>query len=79
VIYDVERIYLTDQAGLPHTVAEIPVQITAESAHDAALLFVKSDDGKLLGAITTFPGDRAHASVWKSGRLYVITVEPAAD
>lgn len=79
MIYDVERIYLTDDAGQPHTLAEVPVQITADSAHDAALLFVKRNDGKLLGAITTFPGDRAHASVWKEGRLYVISVEPAAD
>lgn len=79
MIYDVERIYLTNDAGQPHTVAETPVPITAESAHDAALLFIKGDDGKLLGAITTFPGDRAHASVWRNGRLYVISVEPAAD
>ena len=76
MVYEVERIFLTDEEGNPvDLIAELHT-IEAASANQAAVLFVERDGARLLGTVCDAPGDTCTATAWLSGRAYVITVWP---
>jgi hypothetical protein len=74
MLYEIERIYLTDDTGQPEQFVEDLITIDAESAAAAAVAFVERDRGRLLGTVCTAAGDQCTAAGWREGRLYAITV-----
>ena len=72
--YEVERLYLTDDEGRPEQTLEPSVLVTAVSAKEAALAFMRNEGARLLGVPCEAPGDLCTAAGWLAGRLYVITV-----
>ena len=78
--YRVERTYLTDEAGRAQTAVDRrPYMIVADTARDAALVFVTHDGGQVVGTISDLTGDKATATAVASSRMYVIFVERGAE
>jgi hypothetical protein len=72
--YEVERLYLTDDQGRPAQTLEPSVLVTAASAKEAVLAFMRDEGARLLGAPCEASGDLCTAAGWRAGRLYTITV-----
>ena len=49
--------------------------VSADSAQRAASLFVQQESGRLLGGISELPGDKATATAWRDGRVFVVFVQ----
>ena len=78
--YKVERTYLTNEQGEYQRLHDAkPYLIPASSASAAAMAFVTHEQGKMLGAATPLPGDKATATAECGERVYVIFVERAAE
>ena len=81
--FTVEERHLTDTAGRP--VAETaPDSVAfhtfeAESVDDAVRLFVKKDDGEIIGNVLKFPGFQAVATMRKSSGVYTLQFTPASQ
>jgi hypothetical protein len=53
--------------------------LDAENVDDAVRLFVKRDDGEILGNVLTFPGFQAVATVRKAGGVYTLQFTPSSQ
>jgi hypothetical protein len=77
VRYRVQRTFLDAVAGESTLAREKGSQIVeAESAVEAARLFIADDTCRLVGSVQPLPGDEATATCQSGGKLYVITVRP---
>ena len=78
--FTIEARHLTDMQGKP--VAREAVSFhscDADSADEAVRLFVKKDEGEVLGDILKFPGFQAVATVRKMTGVYTLQVSPASQ
>jgi len=80
--FTIEQRHLTDVSGKP--IANDPDSLTfhsceAESPDEAVRLFVKRDDGEVIGNIQKFPGSHAVATVRKTGGVYTLQVGPVSQ
>ena len=78
--FTIEQRHLTDVQGKP--VASEAVSFhscDAESADEAVRLFVRKDDGEVLGNILKFPGFQAVATVRKTSGVYTLQVSPTSQ
>jgi len=79
--FTIEERHLTDAAGRPVPGPE-PVEFhtfDAESVDDAVRLFVKKDEGELIGCVLKFPGFQAVATVRKASGVYTLQFTPASQ
>ena len=80
VYYKVDRTYLTNAAGDSEQQHDkTPYFVSAGSASGAAAAFVADERGRLLGGISAFAGDKATATAWANGRLYILFVQRGAE
>jgi hypothetical protein len=78
--YKVDRTYLTNAEGDSEQQADsIPYFVAASNAASAAATFVNNESGRLLGCVSAFAGDKATATAWNDGRLYIIFVQRGAE
>ena len=78
--YKIERTFLTNTEGRSEQNSDrLPYMVSAESAQAAALAFITSDHGNLLGPISQISGDKATATAAAGGQVYVVFVERAVD
>jgi hypothetical protein len=80
--FTIEQRHLTDGVGKP--IAHDPESVSfhnleAPTADEAVRLFIKRDEGELLGDILRFPGFQAVATVRKVGGLYTLQVGPTSE
>ena len=80
--FTIEQRHLTDVNGKP--IANDPDSLTfhsfeAQSPDEAVRLFVKRDDGEVIGNIQKFPGSHAVATVRKTGGVYTLQVGPTSQ
>jgi hypothetical protein len=80
--FTIEKRHLTDGSGKP--IANDPGTVSfhscdAESADDAVRLFVKRDEGEVIGNILKFPGFQAVATVRKTNGVYTLQVGPSSQ
>ena len=57
----------------------MPYFVAAADAPSAAAAFVASEGGRLLGTVAAFAGDKATATGWVEGRLYIVFVQRGAE
>jgi hypothetical protein len=81
--FTIEERHLTDVEGRPLG-SEAPGSVTfhsfdAESIDEAVRLFVKRDNGEILGNVLKFPGFQAVATVRKSGGVYTLQFTPSSQ
>jgi hypothetical protein len=80
VYYKVERTYLTTADGESEQQHDkAPYFVAAADASAAAAAFVTNESARLLGAVSSFAGDKATATAWIDGRLYIIFVQRGAE
>jgi hypothetical protein len=80
VYYKIERTYLTDaEGGHEQQADKTPYFVAATDASSAASAFISNENGRLLGAVSGFAGDKATATGWIDGRLYIIFVQRGAE
>jgi hypothetical protein len=80
VYYKVDRTYLTNAEGESEQQHDkAPYFVAAGSASAAATAFVTNESGRLLGGVSAFTGDKATATAWIDGRLYIIFVQRGAE
>ena len=78
--YKVDRTYLTTAEGESEQQHDkTPYFVAAGSASAAASAFVTNESGRLLGSVSSFAGDKATATAWIDGRLYIIFVQRGAE
>ena len=78
--YKVDRTYLTSADGESEQQHDkTPYFVAAGSAPDAAAAFVSNEKGRLLGGVSAFTGDKATATAWVDGRLYIVFVQRGAE
>ena len=81
--FTVEERHLTDTEGRP--VAESAPDLVAfhtldaETVDDAVRLFVRRDDGEIIGNVLKFPGFQAVATMRKSTGVYTLQFTPASQ
>jgi len=79
--FTIEQRHLTDTKGRPVS-EESAVSFhnfEAENAEDAVLLFVKKQQGEILGDVRNFPGCQAVATLRSTGGVYTLQVTPASQ
>jgi hypothetical protein len=75
--YRVDRIYVANIGKETERHAEpMTYQVTADSAAAGALEFIRDENARLFGTVNELPGDRATATAWLRGLVYVIFVSP---
>lgn len=78
--FTIEQRHLTDTNGKPVSGEAVSFHsCQAESADEAVRLFVKSDQGEVLGNILKFPGFQAVATVRKTTGVYTLQVSPSSQ
>ena len=78
--YKVDRTYLTNTEGDSEQQADkTPYFVAASDAPSAAAAFVTNEAARLLGGVSAFTGDKATATAWREGRLYIIFVQRGAE
>ena len=78
--YKIERTYLTDaEGGNEQQPDKTPYFVAASDASSAASAFIANESGRLLGAVSSFAGDKATATGWVDGRLYIVFVQRGAE
>lgn len=81
--FTIEERHLTDTEGRP--VAETaPDSVAfhsfdAETVDDAVRLFVKKDQGEIIGNVLKFPGFQAVATVRKATGVYTLQFTPSSQ
>ncbi len=79
--FTVEERHLTEADGRP-VVTPNPVEFhlfDAESVDDAVRLFIKKDEGEIIGNVLKFPGFQAVATVRKASGVYTLQFTPASQ
>ena len=80
VYYKIERTYLTTAEGDSEQQSDkTPYFVAASDASAAASAFVGNENARLLGGVSAFVGDKATATAWRDGRLYIIFVQRGAE
>jgi hypothetical protein len=80
VYYKIDRTYLTSAEGESEQQHDkTPYFVAASDAPAAAAAFVTNEAGRLLGGVSAFSGDKATATAWIDGRLYIIFVQRGAE
>jgi hypothetical protein len=82
VRFTIEQRHLTDASGKPVASQSSSLSFhacEADSADEAVRLFIKRDEGELLGDILRFPGFQAVATVRKTGGVYTLQVGPSSQ
>lgn len=80
VYYKIDRTYLTNTAGESEQQHDkAPYFVPAADAPTAARAFVVNENARLLGDVSAFSGDKATATAWVDGRLYIIFVQRGAE
>ena len=78
--YKIERTYLTTAGGESEQQSDkTPYVVAADNATSAAAAFISGENGRLLGTVSAFAGDKATATGWIDGRLYIIFVQRGAE
>ena len=78
--YKVDRTYLTNAEGDSEQQHDkTPYFIAASDAPSAAAAFVTNENARLLGGVSAFAGDKATATAWVDGRLYIVFVQRGAE
>ena len=81
--FTIEERHLTDTDGRP--VAETaPDSVAfhtfdADTIDDAVRLFVKKDEGEIIGSVLKFPGFQAVATVRKASGVYTLQFTPSSQ
>lgn len=73
--YRIERTYLANELTGSSLKADVPHYVSSESALLAASRFVNQDGARLIGPVSDLPGDKATATAWRDGSLYIVFVE----
>jgi hypothetical protein len=79
--FTVEERHLTEADGRP-VVGTNEVEfksVDAETIDEAVRLYVRKDDGELIGNVLKFPGFQAVATVRKAGGVYTLQFTPASQ
>ena len=79
--FTIEERHLTEPDGRPvasTNAVEFHV-FDAESVDDAVRLFIKRNDGEIIGNILKFPGFQAVATVRKASGVYTLQFTPASQ
>ena len=81
--FTVEERHLTDMGGRP-VPEQAPDSVAfhtfeAENVDDAVRLFVKKDEGELIGNVLKFPGFQAVATMRKATGVYTLQFTPASQ
>jgi hypothetical protein len=80
VYYKVDRTYLTNAEGESEQQHDkTPYFVAASDSATAAAAFVTNESARLLGTVSAFAGDKATATAWVDGRLYIIFVQRGAE
>jgi len=53
----------------------VPHYVSSESALSAASVFINQDGARLLGSVSELPGDKATATAWRDGSVYIVFVQ----
>lgn len=81
--FTIEERHLTDTDGRPiaHTAPDSVAFHTfdADTVDDAVRLFVKKDDGEIIGTVLKFPGFQAVATIRKASGVYTLQFTPASQ
>lgn len=81
--FTIEERHLTDRDGRPVTDDAPDVvafhTLDAETVDDAVRLFVKRDNGEVIGSVLKFPGFQAVATVRKVGGVYTLQFTPSSQ
>jgi hypothetical protein len=78
--FTVEERHLTDRDGRPLGSNDDVVfhTVDADTIDDAVSLWVKRDQGEIIGNVLTFPGFQAVATVRKPTGVYTLQFTPAS-
>lgn len=81
--FTIEERHLTDTEGRPVT-GSAPDSVAfhtfdADTVDDAVRLFVKKDEGEIIGNVLKFPGFQAVATVRKASGVYTLQFTPASQ
>ena len=81
--FTVEERHLTDTDGRP-IAQTAPDSVAfhsfdAETVDDAVRLFVKKDQGEIIGNVLKFPGFQAVATIRKASGVYTLQFTPASQ
>ena len=80
VYYKIDRTYLTNVEGESEQQHDqTPYFVAAADSSSAAAAFVTNESARLLGGVSSFAGDKATATAWIDGRLYIIFVQRGAE
>ena len=80
VYYKIDRTYLTNVEGESEQQHDkTPYFVAAADSSSAAAAFVTNESARLLGGVSAFTGDKATATAWVDGRLYIIFVQRGAE
>jgi uncharacterized protein YcbX len=79
--FTIEERHLTDGSGKPITAPDAVEfhSFDAETIDDAVRLYVKRDDGELIGSVLKFPGFQAVATVRKADGVFTLQFTPASQ
>ena len=79
--FTIEQRHLTDGGGKPVAGMNAVSFHTcdADSVDDAVLLFVRRQEGEILGDVLKFPGFQAVATVRKPSGVYTLQFTPASQ
>lgn len=79
--FTVEERHLTEADGKPVSAPDAVEFHTfdADTIDDAVRLFVKKDEGELIGNVLKFPGFQAVATVRKSSGVYTLQFTPSSQ
>jgi hypothetical protein len=78
--FTIEQRHLTDRTGKPvaNDAAVSFHTFEAESVDDAVRLFVKKQEGEILGDVVKFPGFQAIATLRSTSGVYTLQITPAS-
>ena len=76
-----EERHLTEADGRPVSAPDAVEfhLFDAESVDDAVRLFIKKDEGEIIGNVLKFPGFQAVATVRKASGVYTLQFTPASS
>lgn len=79
--FTVEERHLTEADGKPVSAPDAVEFHTfdADTIDDAVRLFVRKDEGELIGNVLKFPGFQAVATVRKSSGVYTLQFTPSSQ
>ena len=79
--FTIEERHLTDTNGRPVAAPDAVAfhLFDAETIDDAVRMFIKKDEGEVIGNVLKFPGFQAVATVRKATGVYTLQFTPASQ